>query len=235
MTAITDIRMPAACCAELSRRGFDIIPLPPFPQLPTPVASHPDMLIFIRNGVLLTHRDYYLLAQKELDRIASVAGLNLVLSDETVADKYPRDVLFNVACVGTHILGRKDAVSHHILKICSDTSSKFVDMRQGYAKCSTCIVDDNTIITADTGIADAARKHGINTLKITPGHVRLDGYDTGFIGGASGCCGNTVYFCGNIDWHPDAVAIRTFCTEHGKNVVSLGDGDLLDVGTIFFL
>ena len=234
MIAIIDERMPSSCQAELKKRGYDIIALPPFPRLPTPVASHPDMLIFLSHGKLITHKDYYSIARDKLDAIAAHTQAELILSDENISDQYPHDILFNAAEAGTHIFGRVNCISRHISDVCNNNTLTLVDIKQGYAKCSICIVDRNVIITYDESISSAAQKRGVEVLKIAPGHIRLDGYDTGFIGGASGLCGNNVYFCGNIDLHPDAPAIRKFCSERGKNVVCLGENELIDVGTIFF-
>jgi len=235
MLAVTDHRLPEGCQASLRNRGFELLLLPPFPALPAPVASHPDMLLFIFGGVLLTHRDYYRIAKREIGHTRSVGGLELVLSDEPVGDKYPRDMLFNAAPVGRFIFGREDSMSRHILQVSAGKGMRIVDVRQGYARCSTVIVGDSAIITQDRGIAGRARECGIDVLLVRPGHVRLDGYDTGFIGGASGVCRGLVYFCGNIDTHPDGEQIRRFITAHGYKVVSLGKGELFDAGTLFFI
>ena len=234
MIAIIDERMPLAYQADLEKRGFDIISLPPFPRLPAPVASHPDMLIFLSHGKLITHKEYYSIAKDKLDAIAEHTQSELILSSENISDKYPHDILFNAAKVGSHVFGRTNYISRHISDICAQNRLNLVDVKQGYSKCSTCVVDINAIITYDDSILNAAQKQDIQVLKISPGHIRLDGYDTGFIGGASGLCGDTVYFCGNIDFHPDAQKIRGFCAERGKNVISLSEHELIDVGTIFF-
>ena len=234
MIAIIDERMPLSCQTKLSAHGFDIIALPPFPRLPTPVASHPDMLIFLSHGKLITHKDYYAIANDKLDKIVALTQSELILSSENICAQYPHDILFNAAEIGSHIFGRTSYISHHITNMCAESNLNLIDVKQGYSKCSTCIVDSNTIITYDDSIASAAQKQSIQVLKISPGHIRLDGYDTGFIGGASGVCGNTIYFCGNIDLHPDALRIRKFCSDHGKSIVSLSDNELIDVGTIFF-
>lgn len=234
MIAIVDERMPRSCQTELSSRGFDIIALPPFPCLPAPVASHPDMLMFLSHGKLITHEAYYSIAKDKLDTVAAHARAKIILSNENVSDKYPYDILFNAAPVGIHIFGRAKHISHHVIDMCNKNGLEFIDVKQGYTKCSTCIVDSNAIITYDSSIAAAAGNQGIDVLKISPGHICLEGYDTGFIGGASGVCGDTIYFCGNIDSHPDTMKIRRFCAERGKSIVSLSDNELIDVGTIFF-
>ena len=47
---------------------------------------------------------------------------------------------------------------------------EIINVKQGYAKCSICVVSDNAIITADKGIAKAAIQNRIDVLEIT----RLD-------------------------------------------------------------
>ncbi len=235
MTVIIDRRTPRDCQAALIQRGFEIIALPPFPCLPQPVASHPDMLIFFTDKHLITHKSYYPIAQDQLNLIAQKSGRELLLTDEPIGSVYPSDVLLNAAVVGNTVIGSERAMSAQIKEYCTACRKQIINVKQGYAKCSVCIIDDDAIITSDIGITDKAKKAGIDTLTVTPGHVHLDGYDCGFIGGASGLYRGTVYFCGNIDRHPDADAIRAFCQKHGKEAVSLSSEELFDVGTLFFL
>lgn len=235
MLAIIDCRLPENCKNSLTERGFELIPLPPFPKLPVPVASHPDMLIFISDGVLITHKDYYDIAKQEIDRIAAAGKLNILLSDEEISDTYPRDILFNAAQVGNFVLCLESKISKHIRTLAAETDRKTFNVNQGYTKCSTVIVDNNAIITSDRSVALAARENGIDLLFVRPGYVTLPGYDTGFIGGTSGRCGDKIYFCGNIDTHPDAAAIKAFCAAHCRTAVSLSTTPLFDAGTIFFI
>ena len=110
-----------------------------------------------------------------------------------------------------------------------------MDVKHGYAKCSICSVGENAIITADPSIAKTAKKNGIDVLKTEASHTRLDGYDCGFIGGASGDDGENIYFCGNLEKHPDGEKIKEFCKKHGRGVVCLSDEPLYDYGTLFFI
>lgn len=145
MLAVTDCRLPGDCRSSLRELGFEVLPLPPFPALPAPVASHPDMLFFLLGGVLLTHRDYYKIAKSEIDHITSAGRFELVMSDEPVGDKYPQDVLFNAAPVSRFILGRADSMSRHISEIAAKNGARIIGVRQGYARCSTVIVGDSAI------------------------------------------------------------------------------------------
>lgn len=235
MLAITDRRIPAKCAASLTRLGFKTVALPPFPALPQPVASHPDMLIFIHGGTLLTHRDYYTIAKHEIKRILKAGRFTLLLSDEHISSTYPEDILFNAAPAGRFIFAKKDAISRHIIKIAERLELTIIDIKQGYARCSIASAGRSAIITSDRKTAQAAQTHGIDALAIRPGHVRLDGYDTGFIGGASGCLEDKLFLCGSLGTHPDGNSVREFCSIRGVEVVELYDGELIDVGSLFFV
>jgi hypothetical protein len=143
--------------------------------------------------------------------------------------EYPEDCLLNCA------VSDKWVIAHKKNPLFKNSNKSFIGVNQGYAKCSTVCVSDNAIITADPSVYDCAIKNGISALKVRPSFVKLDGYDTGFLGGASGSTESEVLFCGDLDTHPDAESIRAFCAEHKRCAVSLGKGALYDYGTLTVL
>ena len=230
---ITDNRIDEKCEESLGKRGFELIKLPCFSALQEPVSAHPDMLLFVGKGNLICHGDYFSIANEQIKRIADISKREIVLSDENIGAKYPSDVLFNAAPVGDRLICKKSAASSLILELYP--CEKIIDVKQGYAKCSVCTVGDNAIITADQSIAKAARGNKIDVLKIEASHTALDGYDCGFIGGASGDDGENIYFCGNLDLHPEGEKIKEFCKKHGREAVSLSDEPFYDFGTLMFI
>ena len=77
------------------------------------------------------------------------------------------------------------------------------------------------IVTADSGIADAAKARGVSVLRIRPGFIELPGYDYGFIGGTAFLFGDTLCFAGDLSTHPDGGAIADFCKMNGVTAHSL--------------
>ena len=225
---------PQEIADALRALGFSVLRLPCDARLATPVRSHADMLMLPVGKVVFTSSEYLSVAEDIFKALESL-GYETVSCNAEIRSDYPHDVAFDALVLKSAIIARLDSLPDEIKTYATNLGISLLDSKQGYAKCSVCIVDDNSIITADLGIADKAKKAGIDVLTVTPGHVTLEGYDTGFIGGASGLCRDTVYFCGNSDRHPDADSIRAFCQKHGKQVVSLSDGELFDVGTLFFL
>lgn len=235
MLAVTDIRLPEKCRTALSSRGFSIVTLPPFSALDVRVASHPDMLILPLGNRLFVHKDYYTEARTVIDKIIAQTSLSLILNDDVVGAEYPRDISLNLVVSGNYILGRCDSIAKAVAAHAKSMNIQLVNTNQGYAKCSALVLGDKALITADPTIAHAGRSISLDVLRVSEGHITLDGYDHGFIGGASGVYGNAVFFCGDVLSHPDGNVIVDFCRAHGFDVLSLSDEPLCDMGTIFFL
>ena len=228
-TILTDNRVSGKCIEGLSSLGCAVIRLPSFWGLQPPVSSHPDMLFYRkRDGRLVTTREYYDANRKLFDALPA----EISLTDEKLRPEYPSDVLFDALSAGGIVYGRKDCVSHMIL----DDADGFVPVKQGYARCSVALLSENCAVTADKGLYNALSSHGCDVLLIRPGHIALDGYDTGFIGGAGGRLGERLYcFFGNVLSHPDGADIVRFAEKHKIKAVSLSDEPLSDHGGFIVL
>lgn len=234
--ALIGTHAPKKIKNALSALGFEIFSLEGDKRLPLPIRSHADTLLsVIENKVFLSKE--YADSCEPLTSLLASRGYDVVKCECEVGCEYPADISFNVAIVGKYAFGRFDFVADEIKRELVDRGYTLIDVKQGYAKCSTAIISDNAIITADSGIAQKATSLGIDVLKVSAaeGVIELDGYGYGFIGGACALFENTLYSCGNIELHPDFEAIRDFCEAHGVALCSLSDGKLCDVGGIIFI
>ena len=201
------------------------MPLAPFSALNDPVNTHADMLLLAIGDTVFVHKDYNI----DLSHFN-----NIIKIDEPMSAKYPNDILLNIAIVGKNVFANTKFASKAVLDYLKSHGFTIHHVSQGYAHCSTCIVSENAIISADVGIIKAAKKVGIDVLKIDEGSISLPPYNYGFIGGSCGSCGNKIYFCGSLDSHPNGNDIRDFCLKHGKNAISIADTPLIDIGGILF-
>ncbi len=233
--ALVDSRIPTDALRALSRYADKIISLPPFSCLQKPVSAHPDMLIFAAENEIITSKRYADENPKIFRELSDLIGRKTIIDEAELAPLYPADVRFNCFVVGGRLFGLVSALSEKVAEWAEDHSIPIVNIRQGYAKCSVCVISHDAVITEDASIEKAMTESEVDVLRVASGHVALDGYNCGFIGGASGADGENVYFCGDISRHPDYKKIEEFCRRHGKNCVSLGEGRLYDIGTIFFL
>lgn len=235
MIAIVDQRISLSIKNALSRLGFSVIPLPAFSRLSAPVASHPDMLMLPFEDRIFVHAIYYEEARNTIDEIIALSNRTLTLVEGEVLPEYPNDVSLNLFCIGKSMIGKQNVIPQTILEHAQEKGYRIINTNQGYAKCSSVLLGDRAVITADSAIERCIKNLGINVLRISEGSVALPPYPYGFLGGASGCFGNTVYFCGDLLGHPDAERIKAFCQATGFSTYSLSDEPLADHGSIFFL
>lgn len=146
---------------------------------------------------------------------------------------YPGDVAFNAACTGKYFIHNTKHTNPQLLQEAKSMGMEIINVRQGYTKCSIVVVDETSIITYDKGIAAACSAYPeLDVCLVRPGFVRLDGYDTGFIGGASGRIGNEIIFNGNLSAHPDFEKIVQFIESKGLFVKYFEQYELTDIGSI---
>ncbi|MBE6606356.1 MAG: hypothetical protein E7635_04905 [Ruminococcaceae bacterium] len=210
--------------------GFDnIIRVEANAKLPLPVASHPDMQVLVIGDTVITVNELY---AKSAELRQACEGKEVLFTEADLKDKYPSDVLLNACLVEKKLIARKDSLDMSVIHACQKHRVEIVNVKQGYAKCSTLVLGDKAIISADRTIVAASKMCGIDALLVSSGHIILDGYNYGFIGGASfyNADNNTVYFFGDIKYHPNCVKIRSFIEKYKVNIVCTEDCPLYDYG-----
>lgn len=147
--------------------------------------------------------------------------------------EYPYDSSYNAACTGKYFIHNFSCTAPALLHAARELGMIMIDVPQGYAKCSTAIVDEDSIITYDRGIAGACSSYpSLDVLLISPGNIRLDGYRTGFIGGCSGRIGDTFIFNGDVSQHPDFALMIDFVESKGLTAKWFPEYQLTDIGSI---
>ena len=214
---------PREAVEALFDEGFDVRILRKSPRLPSNIASHADMLLLPFCGGLLCGCETY-----EENR-GILWDIPCTLSQSEPGGAYPDDVLLNAFYAAGAWFGREASLCPELKEYCRTNNIPIINVRQGYAKCSTLIMEKGAV-TADRGIAAALEGVGREVLLISPGGIELVGCDYGFIGGASIYWGKKAYFFGEIKSHPDGDAIIEYCEKLGVEAVSLCKGPLKDVG-----
>jgi hypothetical protein len=236
MLAVVDSKIPSQAAQALALAGFSLLLLPAHPALPLPISSHPDMVMLFGKHRVYTTAQYASIAQKELSAILHATERELHVIDEEIEAEYPKDVLLNSFLLGENLICHASAMAAAIR---TSEGARMLAVRQGYAKCSAIPVGQDALITADPSIERKALQNGINVLKLKHHGVRLEGYDTGFIGGAASFSPygdhRVIYFCGDLYQHPQGEEIQQFCEKHGYTCTSLASIPLTDVGTIIIL
>ena len=172
---------------------------------------------------IATHPDIYMCALRDSVYHGELFILN---------PHYPAHAIFNGCSTGKYFIHNLKYTAPELLKAVRKEGQIELNVKQGYAKCSCVVVDEDSIITADRGIWKVAANAGMNVLLIERSQVILEGQPYGFLGGASGKVGNTIIFNGDITRHSDYEAIREFIESRGLDIVYFKDYRLTDIGSI---
>lgn len=164
----------------------------------------------------------------------TLSGIKIKSSTYKIGRRYPADIGFDVILNEGVLFGLVGYIAPELIEV----ASRVINVKQGYTLCSTLIFKSRTedyhcAVTADSDLASRMEEEKIRVLKISPGEIVLDGYNCGFIGGASGVlpCGDIVFF-GDISSHTDGVGIIRFCEENGYGILFERNIPLSDFGGI---
>lgn len=209
---------------NLYKLDIDVIPTLPNKSLRTNEQYHADMQLLVINKTAFVSESII-----ELYDILKGYFDELIVCEKG-KESYPDNVFLNAAFIDNKLYCKVKSLSIKVKEYCESQGIELVNVNQGYTKCSTLIVNDKAIITADPTIHKAAKTNGVKSLLITPGFIKLDGADYGFIGGSSGKVGDTVIFFGNILRHPDCDKIIDFLKCENTHYCCISEDVMNDIG-----
>jgi radical SAM superfamily enzyme len=210
----------------LKTRGTVIL-VPKDERFESRTCSHPDLVISIIDDTLIIDENAHTNIYKQLDTL----GVPYVVGNSKISTIYPQDIPYNAVITKDFLIHNLDHTDPLLTMHSAHTHKKLVQVKQGYTKCSTVIVNDNTVITADQGIYKAV-KELMNVLLIQPRHVLLGGDDNGFLGGASATFEDMIVFHGDLSQHPDFLSIVEFLEVSHKHLLYFKEFPLTDIGSV---
>jgi len=221
-------KLPDSVKTELEKSGVEILEIQSSPIIRSGLSCHADLqVIHLKDNYILLNEN-----QNDLHKKLTEYGFNVELF-RLKGEKYPFDCAVNAAFVGNNVICKFDILEEKLKQFIIINGYNVINVNQGYSKCSVCVVNDNSIITEDESIKNACVMQGIDVLLIRKGYVTLEGFDYGFIGGASFKINkDTLAFIGRIDNHPDFQLIKDFLNKKNINLISLGNTELTDIGSV---
>ena len=230
---IIDGRIFPSAAARLKKLNINIIPTIACKEVAEPISYHPDIVIHpINHNTLIVAPNVFDYYEDKLHGL----GIKIIKGDTELGKEYPMDIAYNVGRIGNFAIHNFEYTDEKLKYYLKKEKLEFINIKQGYTKCSMAIVDNNSIITADYPIYKELKILGIDVLLIRPGYIELPSYPYGFIGGATGNLSNDDFvFSGHLDDHPDKVKIINFIKKHNKKIFWLSDEKVIDIGTIITL
>jgi len=225
---IVDFRIHNDEKEYLTSRGYNLLICPPSNLLYDAVCGHPDMLLHILGNNIVVHKDM----DSSFIQSLVLQNYKVYKSKSALKINYPYNICLNSLTIRNLFVHSINFTDENLLLIAKD--KKLINIKQGYTKCSTCIVNDHAIITSDVTIAKALILEKIDVLLIPPGDILLPGLNYGFIGGATGLIEeNLLAFYGHLDYYLYGKEVLDFLKKHKVEPVFLRDGKLIDRGSIF--
>lgn len=227
---IVDKRITPNMRKSLLDLGIDIIESAECKNSYNAIKFHPDISVCkLDSNNIVVSSDVYDYYKNELCKYR----FNVIKGDSSIQYKYPYNIQYNVCIFGKYAIHNFNYTDKNILDYLNSNNFIKINVKQGYSKCSICIVDDNSIITSDEGIYNAVKEYNIDCLLVEKGHIDLFELNYGFIGGCSGLISSDkLAFLGDISKHPNYDKILNFVNSKNKSIVSLSKENLLDLGSI---
>lgn len=225
---IVDYRINKTSEENLVKMGINVIKTVKLNNLYQAVDGHPDMQIhhlgdnlFVCEKTLLS---YY---QKLLP------DANIIPGVFDLKKQYPEDIAYNACRIGDFLFHNLKFTDYQILEYYKTKGVKLINVKQGYTKCSVCIINENAIITSDIKIAEIAEKNGINALFYNNKQILLNGLDYGFIGGICGLIDkNNLVINGDVRLLGNYDRLLFFCQKYNVKIISLNNLMPEDIGSI---
>ena len=210
----------------LINNGIECVQLKANPLLDEETKNHADMLCsYCGNGrfVFSQNDSAANLLKNEYNAEISV--------QEGIMKPYPTDIALNACFINKYLLCREASLSALLKTHCLNNSIKIINTKQGYSKCSVCVVNENSVITEDEGIAYLLNNYQCGVLLLNRGGVYLSDRHCGFIGGCSGLLDkNVMFFNGDVKKHSQYAEIKDFLGKRNIEIICSENPRLTDFG-----
>lgn len=212
----------------LKKAGYNVIFSLESKMIDEKIKEHVDMQIrMINDSSFICTKESYSHYRAFLPN-----GINLYMTELNCSSVYPRDCLVNNFSIKNYLVCNPKSVDPQILKILKN--ERIIRVNQGYSKCSTIVADD-FLITSDNAILKKTKEKGVNSYLIEAGDIKLEGYDSGFIGGTCGYSKKLgIVFYGDISNYKYKQKLMEILDKENIKYYSPTDEEFVDYGSMIF-
>ena len=216
VTIIASSMMPAEAKETLSKMG-SVTWLEPSDLAYPSISSHPDIFFFCKD-------------ERHCESV-------ICAPDNSIGNKYPDTCRFNAVGVGNILIHNLKYTDKKILDLYRNLSTKSVqiNVNQGYTRCNLLALNETNYITSDLGVKRVLEEHNFNVFYVDPHQITLPGQKYGFFPGCCGLVDDNLVVCGSISRLKKCKELRKFVRRNGMKIIELYNGELIDVGSIFFV
>ena len=245
-TIIADSRMPEEAKKNLKKLG-DVLFLNPTDITYKSISAHPDIFFFqTKDGLVYAPN-----APKRIVKELKKKKIKLTEGKKEVGRKYPDTVPYNAVGIGNTLIHNLKHTDETILSLYEN----HIHVNQGYTRCNLVALKEGVFITSmedykttrpqdnrqeclslsNAGLgASTSSATEKSILYIDPKQIKLEGHDHGFFPGCCGVWKNNLIVCGSTKHLKEKEELDKFLKDNGFNLIELYDGELVDVGSVFF-
>ncbi len=166
-----------------------------------------------------------------------------------IGEKYPQDIPYNVGIVGKNAVHNFKYTDNIVKFYLERHEYNLLQVEQGYSNCSMCVLDNNSCITTDLGIAKVLLDNNVDVLYVTEPDIKLlkrtnsifnkqsqmsFTYSdmSGFIGGAMAKFEDTVVLFGDVNNLINGNKIKKYIESKGLKFHYFEGLDVIDYGGV---
>ena len=220
--------MPHLAKQKLLEYG-SLIEFPIHSNVFAPISGHPDVFIAQQSKELIVAPN----TDSSFINILNERSIKYSFGNKHIGNEHPETAGYNVVITDSHIIHNPVYTDIAIIERCKNLKS--IEVKQSYTRCSTIHFGKNSFITSDMSIYQSLLDVEMDVLLVTTDSVVLEGLKYGLFGGCCGFYNNTLFVCGSLKYYADSEKVRIFTQERGINIVELYNGNLVDVGGLFFI
>ncbi|MGL5615539.1 MAG: DUF6873 family GME fold protein [Sarcina sp.] len=215
---------------QLKSHDLEVLKVPKSEHLYESISAHPDIQLNILNS-----KEIILARNSNLSsEILKKHNISFISSEKELEVKYPKNIFLNAINIKDFFIHNLNFTDKALLNSVKD--KELINIKQGYSKCSTAIVNDKALITSDIGIYNSLKDYPLDILLIDSGDILLPGLNYGFIGGSCGLISkDKMAFFGDLKNHSYGNDIKEFLYKHNVKPIYLSEGKLIDRGSILTL
>lgn len=233
MFCFVDFRISKEEEISLKSLGLKPIKVPKCSTVYNAICGHPDIQLCILNKdkpLLLVNKNL----PKEFKKTLLDFNINYIETINDIFSPYPNNIALNALITNEYFIHKLSNTDYNLKTYMCKENKTFIDVKQGYTKCSCLQLTDNAIITNDFNILKTLSKLNFDILHLPYGDIELQDFEYGFIGGVGGMISkNKLALFGSLDHYKYGEEVKEFLKKHNITPIYLRDSKLYDRGSLF--
>lgn len=233
MFCFIDYRTSKEELKSLENLGFTCLRVPQCNSLYSAIDGHVDIQLAILDKYkkeILIHKNM----NNDFKKLLISKKIKFQETANSLHNKYPENIILNALILENYFIHNLKFTDSSLKK--NQSYKTFINVNQGYTKCSCLPVTENALITNDPGIYNTLSNYGFDILLLPYGDIDLPGLEYGFIGGTGGMISETsMAFFGSLDKYLYGNDVKNFLSKYNITPIYLKNSKLSDRGSLFTL